>query len=173
MALLRGINVGGNNLIGMPDLRDCFTEMGFTDVATYIQSGNVLFRGAEVEEPAIEATLSKRFDYYGRVVVLSERRYKNSLAKAPRNWGHDEEMKHNALFTLANTTPAKVMAQLPPITEFEEVTLSPSAIFWSGSIEKLTRTMFLQKLAKHPLYKELTVRNHNTTFKLRDLLTEL
>ena len=43
VALLRGINVGGNNLIKMTALKACFEEQGFADVVTYIQSGNVLF----------------------------------------------------------------------------------------------------------------------------------
>ena len=43
VALLRGINVGGKNLIRMPALKACFEENGFDDVVTYIQSGNVLF----------------------------------------------------------------------------------------------------------------------------------
>jgi uncharacterized protein (DUF1697 family) len=43
VALLRGINVGGKNLIPMPALRACFEREGFADLATYIQSGNVLF----------------------------------------------------------------------------------------------------------------------------------
>jgi uncharacterized protein (DUF1697 family) len=43
IALLRGINVGGNTLIKMPDLKVCFESLGFTDVVTYIQSGNVVF----------------------------------------------------------------------------------------------------------------------------------
>ena len=42
LALLRGINVGGNNIIKMADLKACFENMGFTEVVTYIQSGNVL-----------------------------------------------------------------------------------------------------------------------------------
>ena len=43
LALLRGINVGGNNIIKMADLKACFEQMGFEDVSTYIQSGNVIF----------------------------------------------------------------------------------------------------------------------------------
>ena len=44
LALLRGVNVGGKNLVQMADLRAGLEELGFADVATYIQSGNVLFR---------------------------------------------------------------------------------------------------------------------------------
>ena len=44
VALLRGINVGGKNAVAMAELRDEFEKLGFADVATYINSGNVLFR---------------------------------------------------------------------------------------------------------------------------------
>ena len=43
VALLRGINVGGNNIIKMVELKACFEQMGFADVETHIQSGNVVF----------------------------------------------------------------------------------------------------------------------------------
>ena len=44
LALLRGINVGGKNVISMEELRQCFEDLGFRSVRTYIQSGNILFR---------------------------------------------------------------------------------------------------------------------------------
>ncbi|MDQ4049187.1 MAG: DUF1697 domain-containing protein, partial [Actinomycetota bacterium] len=65
LALLRGVNVGGKNLVKMADLRAAFEEMGFADVATYIASGNVLFRAPRQrrEELAarIESELTRRF----------------------------------------------------------------------------------------------------------------
>lgn len=60
VALLRGINVGGNNPVPMAELRVTFEDMGFTDVTTYIQSGNVLFRGERIDENAIQARLSEQ-----------------------------------------------------------------------------------------------------------------
>ena len=50
IALLRGINVGGNNIIKMQDLRRVLEAIGFSDVQTYIQSGNVLFKSNEEKE---------------------------------------------------------------------------------------------------------------------------
>jgi len=47
IALLRGINVGGHNLVKMTELKKMFEDMGFHDVKTYIQSGNVLFKSEE------------------------------------------------------------------------------------------------------------------------------
>ena len=52
VALLRGINVGGNNLIKMADLKACFEAQGFGNVATYIQSGNVLFTSDDTDNDA-------------------------------------------------------------------------------------------------------------------------
>ena len=51
LALLRGINVGGNNIIKMADLKACFERLGFTGVATYIQSGNILFKSMMLTAP--------------------------------------------------------------------------------------------------------------------------
>jgi Protein of unknown function (DUF1697) len=77
VALLRGINVGGKNLIKMPELKACFEQNGFADVATYIQSGNVLFaspasRNASMTD-RIEEMLAESFDYVPTVVVRSRK----------------------------------------------------------------------------------------------------
>ena len=73
MALLRGINVGGKNIIRMADLRSCFEAEGFRDVLTYIQSGNVIFRAPDSTPGAltirIEEMLASAFDYQGKVVL--------------------------------------------------------------------------------------------------------
>ena len=77
LALLRGINVGGSNIIKMAALKTCFEGMGFTNVATYIQSGNVLFASAEKNTGKltrkIEKALSKQFSYKSLVVMVMYR----------------------------------------------------------------------------------------------------
>jgi uncharacterized protein (DUF1697 family) len=60
VALLRGINVGGNRMIKMADLRDVFAAAGAQDVATYIQSGNVVFTHPARSERTLAAELEKR-----------------------------------------------------------------------------------------------------------------
>jgi len=75
LGLLRGINVGGSNIIKMADLRSCFEEMGFKGVLTYIQSGNVLFESEDRDklklQDKIEKVLSDRFNYSSSVVVVT------------------------------------------------------------------------------------------------------
>jgi uncharacterized protein (DUF1697 family) len=65
IGLLRGINVGGNKMVAMAELREMVTALGFSDVKTLLQSGNVVFRGP-AKAPAkleiqLEAALEKRF----------------------------------------------------------------------------------------------------------------
>ncbi|MBI3927533.1 MAG: DUF1697 domain-containing protein [Armatimonadetes bacterium] len=176
LALLRGINVGGKNLVRMDELRRCFEELGLWAVSTYIQSGNVLFRSAaSIPELVgrIEPRLTSRFSYTARVVVLSYDDYRACLAAAPDSWGRDESWKHNALYTLPEVDARDLLALLPaPRPELETVTAAPGALFWSASKQHLARTTMM-KLAGLPAYKSVTIRNHNTTFKLLKLLEEL
>jgi uncharacterized protein (DUF1697 family) len=78
VALLRGINVGGNNKVPMAELREVVASLGHTGVSTYIQSGNVLFtaqEGAAADAPALaaglEQAIERAFGLRLRVVVLS------------------------------------------------------------------------------------------------------
>src|SRR5579871_1035030 len=57
IALLRGINVGGRNKVAMADLREVVAGLGHTDVATYIQSGNVVFTSDEADTEALATAL--------------------------------------------------------------------------------------------------------------------
>jgi uncharacterized protein (DUF1697 family) len=61
-ALLRGINVGGNRKIRMADLRDVFTEAGCRDVASYIQSGNIVFTHDSSDERGLVAELERQIE---------------------------------------------------------------------------------------------------------------
>lgn len=74
VALLRGINVGGNRKVSMADLRECLAALGFTDVRTYLQSGNAVFRSMRVEVAdlavRIEGALAQRFGFDIPTVVL-------------------------------------------------------------------------------------------------------
>jgi uncharacterized protein (DUF1697 family) len=75
VALLRGINVGGRNKVPMAELREVVASLGHNEVATYIQSGNVLFTTAETDNAklaaALESAIEDRFGLWSSVVVLS------------------------------------------------------------------------------------------------------
>jgi uncharacterized protein (DUF1697 family) len=75
LALLRGINVGGRNKVAMADLRDVAAALGHTEVATYIQSGNMLFTSTDTDvtslADALEAEIADRLGVRPAVIVLS------------------------------------------------------------------------------------------------------
>src|SRR5690242_13294515 len=95
IAILRGINVGGNNIIKMTALKACFEKLGLTGVTTYIQSGNVLFQAsAPVKDltAQIEKALSKQFKYKSCVVLISRAQLKQIIDQAPKSFGKNPDI---------------------------------------------------------------------------------
>src|SRR5436190_2117013 len=115
VALLRGINVGGNNPIKMAALKICFEELGLRDVATYIQSGNVVFtvsgRPAEIAwrlEDAVAATFGCRTS----VVLRSEKEMAAIVGRAPEGFGTlPEKYRYDVIFLNALLTAGAALAK--------------------------------------------------------------
>src|SRR5271163_516357 len=84
VALLRGINVGGRNLVAMAQLRELFADMGYQDVQTYIQSGNVIFTsGKKPQSEEIEAAIEGRFGVVSTTVLRTPSELKTTMARNP------------------------------------------------------------------------------------------
>lgn len=171
VALLRGINVGGNNIIKMEVLRHHFEELGFAHVSTYIQSGNVIFRDPRSRfsnqrqlEQHIETALADAIQYYGKVLVRSQREMANVVDHLPARTT-DPDWKTNVLFLSSAIDAPETLRQFSPKSEIEELTWTDGVIFWSAKIAALTRTTMM-KLPANPLYQEMTIRNDRTTRKI-------
>ena len=84
VALLRGINVGGHKKIKMLELRECFIKLGYQNVQTYIQSGNVVFDCSETNEEdvkkRIEEGLKQSFGFDVTAVMRSKAEFKRLVA---------------------------------------------------------------------------------------------
>ena len=103
LALLRGINVGGNNIIRMVDLKAAFEEMGLNDVQTYIQSGNVIFNTEYSDKSAliswIENSLSSKFNFQCIVVLLSREELQIQLNSVPSGFGQENDLfRYDVIF---------------------------------------------------------------------------
>lgn len=176
VALLRGINVGGKNLIRMPALKACFEEQGFADVRTYIQSGNVIF-GARASEPAaltraIERALSKKFGYESRVVLRSKREMDAVISRAPRGFGaKPDEYRYDVIFLKEPLTGAEALAAVTPREGVDEAFAGPGVLYFSRYIPRAAQSR-LGRIMGSPLYGSMTIRNWNTTSKLAALLGE-
>jgi uncharacterized protein (DUF1697 family) len=100
VALLRGINVSGQNSIRMPELQDSFSDLGFAGVRTYLQSGNVVFRAAQSDTitlaAAIKARVTQDFGHVVAVLVMSAKDL-NLVASSNPLWpksGGEEQLFH-------------------------------------------------------------------------------
>ena len=176
VALLRGINVGGNNKVSMPALKKCFEDIGFTEVSTYINSGNVLFEFAETELPKLvemcEAAIRETFGFHVICSVVAAQELVRSVEHAPRWWGKPDDDKHNALFIIAPKTPAEIMKSVGEAKpEYEKVAAEGPIIFWTAPFKTYNRTRY-SKIVGTDVYKYVTIRNANTTKKLMALCQE-
>ncbi len=173
VALLRGINVAGKTLVRMGELRSCLEELGLEAVSTYIASGNVLFESAERDparlEASIERAIAERLGVALRVVVLDRDAYGRVVAAIPKAWVGDASVRANVAFVRRGTDARAVAAELDPNPAIDDVRAVDGAILWATKRDALNRSA-LRKLIAGAAYKELTVRNLNTTLRLHELL---
>jgi uncharacterized protein (DUF1697 family) len=174
LALLRGVNVGGKGLLRMSELKTCLEKAGFAEVRTYIQSGNVLFTAPKCGNSRLaqkmEAAIEKKFAMKVAVVVFSEKEWQEIVQRAPKSWGEDKGWKYNLLALLPGTKGAEVMKAAGALKpEIEAMTEGQGVLYQSLSIDSFSRTNS-GKLGGHPIYRRITVRNHNTARKLAELL---
>ena len=173
VALLRGINVGGNNMIKMSALKASFERLGFKDVATYINSGNVLFKTKDSDarkvEKKIERMLADEYTLPCKVVIRSADEMAALVKKLPKDWTGDKEWRYNVIFLRHSIDSEKILAELPFKGDIEQVSYRPGALLWSAKVSVITRT-YMAKLSSRKIFQDMTVRNLNTTKKLYELM---
>lgn len=172
VAFLRGINVGGKNIIKMDALRAEFEKAGFQCVRTYIQSGNVIFQSDSTKnieiEKEIEKILSDKFKYQAKVLIRSTKDMENIIVHFPKIF-NNKKWKHNVIF-LSNTINSKnILKNLEIKKDIEEHSYYNGVLFRSAKMDKITSSNML-KLSTRKEYKEMTVRNVNTTKKILELM---
>lgn len=168
LALLRGINVGGRNLVRMAELRVAFEKTGLDDVATYIQSGNVLFRAPRQkrEELAarIESELGRRFGVEMKVVLLTAAQLEGVVNGAPSRFGAKSDLC-DVIFLRKPLNVRRAMAVVETREGVDRVWAGKGVLYFSRLAEKRTSSRLSRIVAK-PEYKEMTTRGWSTTTKL-------
>ena len=174
VALLRGINVGGSNLIRMAALKSCFEAQGFRDVTTYIQSGNVLFTADRTSQHAlterIEAALSKAFAYESRVVVRSFEQMKVTVQKAPKGFGRQPAYRYDVIFLKEPLTSREALTSVSAKPGVDRVHAGAGVLYFARLISKAAQS-HLSRVVGTPAYRNMTIRNWNTTTRLFDLMS--
>ena len=175
LALLRGINVGGNRIIPMTALAACFERMRYSAVKTYIASGNVIF-GAPTSDPrrlevTIEKALVKAFAYDAKVVVKSTSEVDAIGATIAKQWAKPSAaMRYYVLFLRHAVDDKRLLDQLEPRAGVETLTYVPGALLWAAKRSEITKSRIAKQMLAKPIYQEITARNLNTATKLVQLL---
>ena len=170
IALLRGINVGGNNKVSMAELKECFELLGFSNVVTYINSGNILFDAAEIDLSQLvakcEQAIKKKFGFKVVCAVIPAVVLQTAFSNAPSWWGLEDDDKHNAIFVIPPHTPETIIKEVGEAKpEYEKVSASGPVIFWTAPLKTFGRTRY-SKIVGTAAYQFVTIRNANTVKKL-------
>ena len=171
--LLRGINVGGRNKVSMADLKDAITGLGYENVITYINSGNIIFNSTEnigVVNDKISQILNS-YPFKINKVILTKQEYIEELKNLP-SWWNDDFYRKDVLFYSEDIDFSSIKERINsmPLNE-ENVYFGNRAVFWGKFNEKnYLKTSYHKYLIKESFYKSITIRNGKTFMKIAELL---
>jgi uncharacterized protein (DUF1697 family) len=174
LALLRGINVVGNHIIKMDDLKKLFEELNFSDVKTYIQSGNVLFndfekdriKASEKREKALLEKLNNKID----IMILTFSEMKKIINEKPDKFGEENgKFRYDILFLLEPLTAKEAVKEIKTRDGIDEIYGGCKVIYSKRLVEKITKS-YISRIVGTPIYQRITIRNWNTTKKLYELM---
>ena len=174
VALLRGINVGGKNLIKMADLAACFQALGFNAVRTYIQSGNVIFSTAETDQSRLasrlEMALSQAFQYEANLVLRSLEQMRQIIAQAPGGFGSQPEtFRYDVIYLKEPLSATEAMQYVLTKEGVDQAFPGEGVLYFSRLISKASQSR-LSRIVSSPIYQQITIRNWNTSARLLEMM---
>lgn len=169
VALLRGINVGGNKKVEMSKLKKAFEDMEYQNVSTYINSGNVIFEGKDTNISKIEAKLKKTFDFPIQVLVCDAKTIEKIVQEIPKNWQNDKEQKTDILFLREGYDTKKSLSLIESNPRVDTLVYINDAIVWHINRKNYNKSG-MNTFIGTELYKNMTARNINTVRKLAKLM---
>jgi uncharacterized protein (DUF1697 family) len=176
--LIRGINVGGKNKVPMAALRKCLEELGFSNVSTYIASGNVILKSdkhADKIKAQIEKALPECFkldDELIKVLALTHKQLQAVFDNKPKGFGEQPEKYHSDVIFLMGITPKEALPVFAPREGVDRIWPGDGVIYSQRLSAQRTKSR-LGKIAATPTYKSMTIRSWNTTTKLLKILEEI
>lgn len=171
ICLLRGINVGGNHRVEMSRLKEVFENTGFTNIVTYINSGNIVFESkVKPNVNTLNKALEGEFGFKIPTLVIDENTVKAVADAIPPNWTNDTEQKSDVVYLFSDVDSPDVIKQLNYRPEYETILYVPGALLCNVLRKYQTRSSLL-KVVGTPLYWSMTIRNVNTARKLAQLVS--
>jgi uncharacterized protein (DUF1697 family) len=173
IALLRAINIGPHNKVGMSDLRDLLSALGMQDVQTLLQSGNTIFRsdvrtGAQLEG-LIEGAISTRLHLQTDVMVRSHREWKAIIAANPFPKEARQDPSHLLVLPLKELPARGGAGALQDAINGREVVRVDGRCAYIVYPDGIGRSKLTSALIEKKLGTRGTGRNWNTVLKLNAL----
>lgn len=173
VALLRGINVGGKNMVEMKRLKTVFEDAGMASVRTYINSGNVVFSTRASSQVSLarklEKAIAETFGFPVSLIVRDVDQMRAIARAIPADWSNDEQKKCDVLYLWDEIDDPSILKRLDLDPAIEEVRYVPGAVIRCVSRENAARSK-LVKIVGTPIYQQMTIRNCNTARKLLELM---
>ena len=170
VALLRGINVGGKTRVEMPRLKAAFEQLGYKNVSTYINSGNVIFESQKApDESDLEIAIRREFKLDVPVIVRSQENLRELVNDIPAGWTNDKEQKTDVMFLWREIDNKDILTKAAVKPEIEKTLYLPGALVWNIGREHVDKGGGI-KLIKTDIYPKMTIRNINTVRKLNQLM---
>ena len=174
VALLRGVNVSGKNKVSMSELSNAFEGIGFSDVVTYINSGNVIFSSSIKNQNKlimeIESIILEKFKLKIPVTVLTMKELADIFVNAPDWWNTgNKEIYDNTIFVIPPMSVEEVYAEIgEAVPEYEKIACHGNVIFWSATLKTFNKARWA-KIANSSVNNNVTIRNANTVKKLFEI----
>jgi uncharacterized protein (DUF1697 family) len=167
IALLRGVNVGGNKKVEMARLRKLLEELGYRDVRTYVNSGNVVFTGPRTSEKRLEAAIADEFGFEVPVILRSRDELAAVLRANPLRKIATDPAKHLVVFC-----GAKAAVELDPADFVPETFHVRGREVYLWAPGGIGDSPLAKQLAAKPIGAKSTARNWRTVEKLLALADE-
>ncbi|MBP8083866.1 MAG: DUF1697 domain-containing protein [Spirochaetes bacterium] len=172
IVLLRGINISGKNKITMSELKTEFAEHGFSDVVTYLNSGNIILSSVVDNEAVLSneivLLIKEKFNLNIPVFVVLQKYLVEILNHAPAWWGDsNKEVYDNLIFMMSPLTYDEFYDAVGnPEAEYEKVYNFSNAVFWSFIRKDYQKTNWWSKTASSNISGMITIRTANTVRKI-------
>ena len=169
VVFLRGINISSKNKISMPLLKAELENAGFSDVLTYLNSGNILLSAENGDiRKQIGKIIKDRFDLEIPVYVIEAEKLQELLSHAPAWWNSGEKGNYdNLIFILSKDRPEEICKLIgEPSDGLEKIQVYDKVIFWTFDRQRYQKCNWWKKTASNGIAEKLTIRTANTVLKL-------
>lgn len=168
-AFLRGINISGKNKIPMAELKSGLELLGYQEVSTYLNSGNITFVSDEADSrQAIRTMILDKFGLEIPVCMMEMENLLDILSNSPGWWDSGDKSKYdNLIFRISSETPEELCQMIGGTSEdLEKVQIYKDVIFWTFDRQSYQKCKWWKKTASAGIAEKITIRTANTVKKI-------